>query len=121
MRSRFPTNRAAHPCIPIARRIIAFCALLCLLILIAVSGPHLVHHLADLHAGHSHADPHKSQSTDCLVLSLMQHTPLVGDFCASFQTSLPIAAQAGDKPQLLTAGIARPTFQARSPPTRFRS
>jgi len=48
-----------------------------LLALIAASGPHLVHHLPNLHRQddhHSHAD--QPRLFDCLILSLMQHTPV---------------------------------------------
>jgi hypothetical protein len=98
------------------RRMIALCVLLCFFILIAVSGPHLVHHLDDLSAGHAHAHTHTARPLDCLVLSLMQHIPLVGDSFVSLPLSLPIAEQASCRPLLQTAAIIRPTFQSRSPP-----
>jgi hypothetical protein len=114
-------HRSACQFITIARRLIALCASLWFFALIAASGPHLVHHLADLDAGHSHPHTRKSQSTDCLVLSLMQHTPLVGDFFASVPASLPTAEQASAEQQLQMVGTPRPAFQARSPPTLSRS
>jgi hypothetical protein len=94
---------------------------LCLAVLITASGPHLVHHLADLYAGHSHTDAHKSQSTDCLVLSFMQHTPVCGDFFTPPLTCLPAAEQASGEPELHIINIHRPTYQARAPPVTSRS
>jgi hypothetical protein len=114
-------HRSARQFITIARRLIALCASLWFFALIAASGPHLVHHLADLDAGHSHPPTRKSQSTDCLVLSLMQHAPLVGDFFTPLPASLPTAEQASAEQQLQMVGTPRPAFQARSPPTLSRS
>ena len=91
--------------------------LLCLLILLAVSGPHLVHHLADLSAEHSHSHPDQPQSTDCLVLALMQSTPLVADFLPPLPVPFLTAEQAGRKAQRQAVKAPRPTFQARSPPS----
>jgi len=114
--SRLPLHRPEGQCITIASRLTALCVLLCLFILIAASGPHLVHHLADLHPGPSDRHAHKSQSTDCLVQSLLQHIPLVGDFFVSLSVSLPIAEQASCAQPLQAVTTPRPTFQARSPP-----
>src|SRR5262245_26324757 len=52
--------------------------------LLAVSGPHLVHHLTALslherphaHNGPQTRDHHAPPHPDCLVLFLMQHTPV---------------------------------------------
>ena len=116
MRHRLPISRATGQCGTIASRLIAFCALLCLFVLIAASGPHLVHHLADLHAGHPHSHTNKSQPTDCLVLSLMQHTPFADDSFAPLPSSFPTAGQAGCEPWLQMGATRRPAIQARSPP-----
>jgi hypothetical protein len=116
MRSRTAMSKAMGQRVTIADRLIALGILLCLLLLIAVSGPHLVHHLDDLYAEHSHSDTHKSQSADCLVLSLMQHTPLLGDFFTPRQACLPITEQTSGEPQRQTVGTPRSTVHARSPP-----
>src|SRR5882724_13472828 len=121
MRSRPPMSRAVGQCLSIADRLIALGVLLCLGTLIVASGPHLVHHLADLHPGHSHSHTHKSQPADCLVLSLMQHVPLAGDFFASLPVFLPTAEQASCAQPLQAVTTPRPTFQARSPPIMSRS
>jgi hypothetical protein len=121
MRSRPPMSRAVGQYITIGDRLIALGVLLCLGILIAASGPHLVHHLADLHSEHRHPHPHKSQPTHCLVLSLMQHIPLAGDCFASPLAFLPTVEQAICAQPLQAYTTPRPTFQARSPPTMPRS
>lgn len=107
--------------VTIADRLIALGVLLCLGILMAASGPHLVHHLADLHPGPSQQQTHKSQPTDCLVLSLMQHIPLAGDFFASLPVFLSTAEQASCAPRQQAVTTPRPTSQARSPPSIFCS
>jgi hypothetical protein len=121
MRSRPPMSRAVGQCISIADRLIALGVLLCLGTLIAASGPHLVHHLAELHLGHPHPHTHKSQPTDCLILSLMQHIPLSEDFFASLPVFLSTAEQASSAQPLLAVATPRPTLQARSPPIMSRS
>jgi hypothetical protein len=76
MRSRPPMSGAVGQCVTIGDRLIALGVLLCLGILIVVSGPHLVHHLVDWHPRYPHPQTHTSQPPDCLILSLMQHIPL---------------------------------------------
>jgi hypothetical protein len=93
--------------------------LLCLGTLMAASGLHLVHHLADRHPGSSH--PHASQPTDCLVLSLMQHTPLTGDFFAPLPVLLSPGEPARCASCLQELIVSRSTHQARSPPRIFSS
>jgi hypothetical protein len=118
MRSRPPMSRAVGQCVTIGDRLIALSVLLCLGILIVASGPHLVHHLVDRHPRHP---PPTSQPTDCLILSLMQHIPLAGDFFASLPVFLSTAEQASSAQPLLAATTPRPTLQARSPPFMSRS
>jgi hypothetical protein len=108
-------------CVTIGDRLIALGVLLCLGILMATSGPHLVHHLVDLHPGPPHPPPHTSQPADCLVLSLMQHIPLAGDFFASLPVFLSAAEQASCAQPLLAVTTSQFTFQARSPPIMSRS
>jgi hypothetical protein len=121
MRSRPPMSRAVGQCVTIGDRLIALGVLLCLDILMAASGPHLVHHLADLHPGPPHQQTHTSQPADCLVLSLMQHIPLAGDCFASPLAFLPTVEQAICAQPLQAYTTPRPTFQARSPPIMSRS
>jgi hypothetical protein len=121
MRSRPPMSRAVGQCVTIGDRLIALGVLLCLGILIVASGPHLVHHLVDRHPRHHHPQTHTSQPTDCLILSLMQHIPLAGDFFASLPVFLSTAEQASSAQPLLAVATPRPTLQARSPPIMSRS
>ena len=121
MRSRPPMGNAVGQRVAITDRLIALGVLLCLGILLAASGPHLVHHLADLHPGPPRPQTHTSQPTDCLVLSLMQHIPLAGDFFAPLPFFLSTAEQASCAQPLQAVTTPRPTFQARSPPLMSRS
>ncbi len=121
MRSRPPMSRAVGQCVTIGDRLIALSVLICLGILIAASGPHLVHHLADRHPGPPHPQTHTSQLADCLVLSLMQHIPLAGDFFASLSVFLSTAEQTSCAQPLQAVTTPRPTSQARSPPIMSRS
>jgi len=114
-------SRAVGQCVTIGDRLIALGVLLCLGILIAASGPHLVHHLVDRHPRHRHTQTHTSQPKDCLILSLMQHIPLAGDFFASLPVFLAAAEQASCAQPVLAVTTPRPTFQARSPPIMSRS
>jgi hypothetical protein len=98
-------------------RLTALGVLLCLGILLTASGPHLVHHLADLGPGHSHTRPSESQPTDCLVLFLMQHLPLIGDLFIAQQAPLPIAGAACWELIRQLVAPHRAACQARSPPT----
>jgi hypothetical protein len=121
MRSRPPLSNAVGQRVTITDRLIALGVLLCLGILIGASGPHLVHHLADLHPGPPHQQTHTSQPPDCLVLSLMQHIPLAGDFFTSLPVFLSTAEQASCAQPLQATATPRPTVQARSPPIMSHS
>jgi hypothetical protein len=121
MRSRPPVSKAIDRRITIADRLIALGVLFCFGVLMAASGPHLVHHLADLHPGPTHPQPDPPQPTDCLVLSLMQHTPLAGDFFAPLPVFLPMVEPTSCAHRLRAATAPRPVYQARSPPRTIRS
>ncbi len=121
MPSRPPLSHAVGQRITITDRLIVLGALLCFGFLIAVSGPHLVHHLADPHPGPPHPHTHTSQPTACLVLSLMQHIPLAGDFFASPPIFLSTAGHASFAQPLQATSTPRPTVQARSPPIMAHS
>ena len=74
----------------------ALSTIVALLTLVAVSGPHLVHHLAERPPHeHQHAQdgpqPRDHQTPprpDCLVLFLMQHTPVAEEGRALLPTLL---------------------------------
>jgi hypothetical protein len=116
MRDRPPISDTPGQRIAVTDRLIALGVLLCFGILMAASGPHLVHHLADRHAEPSHPQPHPSQPTDCLVFSLVQHTPFAGDFFASLAVFPSPGEPASCAPRLRAATAPRPIVQARSPP-----
>jgi hypothetical protein len=98
------------------RPLIALGASLYFLALIAASGPHLVHHLADRHPGqpHSHAD--RSQPPECLVLASVQHSPLTEPLSVPAAVVLPEVEGPSDEPRFAALATLRPSFQARSPP-----
>ncbi len=95
----------------------AFCTLLCFSALLATSGPHLVHHLLDRHQDHAHPHAHTSQPTECLVLTLVQHTPVTEDAAYLTTIVLPRGAGTDGEPFFQTFTALGPTCQARSPPT----
>ena len=103
---------------------IALCTILAFLTLLAVSGPHLVHHLTELHPqehhhtqdGHHPPAEHAPPRPDCLVLFLMQHTPVAeaGEallpillFCCR-AAHLRTSSETGRRSQICSPG-ARPT------------
>jgi hypothetical protein len=90
---------------------------LCFVGLIATSGPHLVHHLADLQRPHddrSQAD--KPRPSDCFIFSLMQHTPVTEGVLSPFPTPLPVGASAIVEPSLTACEEPWSLFLARAPP-----
>jgi hypothetical protein len=121
MRHRPPISNAVGRCVTVIDRLVALGVLLCFGILIAASGPHLVHHLADRHPEPFHPQPYTSRPTDCLVLSLMQHTPLAGDFFAPLPVFLPMVEPTSCAHRLQAATAPRPIVQARSPPRILHS
>jgi hypothetical protein len=121
MRYKAPMSHAVGQRLAVTNRLIALGVLLCFGLLMAGSGPHLVHHLDDLHPGLPHPQTHTSQPTDCLVLSLMQHTPFVGDFFPPLPVFLFTAEPARCAHRLQTAIAPRSIYQARAPPSIFRS
>jgi hypothetical protein len=103
MRSRPPMSRAVGQCVSIGDRLIALGVLLCLGILIVVSGPDLVHHLVDRHPRYPHPQTHTSQPTDCLILSLMQHIPLrVSSRVSIYRVAAQALSSAGLNPVTVT-------------------
>jgi hypothetical protein len=116
-----PMSKTVGQRLAITDRLNALGVLLCFGLLIAGSGPHLVHHLDDLHPGVPHSQPYPSQPTDCLVLSLMQHIPLAGDFFASLLVFLSTIEPSTCAHRLQAVSPPRPIYQARSPPRVFCS
>jgi hypothetical protein len=121
MRYKAPMSNTMGRRLAVTNRLKALGVLLCFGLLMAGSGPHLVHHLDDLHPGLPHPQTHTSQPTDCLVLSLMQHTPLAGDFFPSLPVFLSTAEPARCAHRLQAVTAPRPIVQARSPPRIFPS
>ena len=119
MRYRPPMGNAVGQRVAITGRLIALGVLLCFGILMAASGPHLVHHLADLHPGPPHPQTHTSQPTDCLVLSLMQHIPLAGDFFPSLPVFLSTAEPASCAQRLQAVNSPSPHRSGPFSPTHF--
>jgi hypothetical protein len=104
MRSRPPLSGGVGQCVSIGDRLIALGVLLCLGILIVVSGPDLVHHLVDRHPRYPHPQTHTSQSPDCLILSLMQHIPLrVSSRVSIYRVAARTLSSAGLNPVTVTA------------------
>jgi hypothetical protein len=102
----------------------ALSTIVALLMLVAVSGPHLVHHLAE-QPPHAHQHAHERPQTrdhqtpprpDCLVLFLMQHTPVAADGGALLPTLLRAAELLPTFFALGHAAAPRQTVQARAPP-----
>ena len=103
---------------------IALSTIVALLTLVAVSGPHLVHHLAERPPHeHQHAQdgpqPRDHQTPprpDCLVLFLMQHTPVAEEGGALLPTLLLAAEPLLTSLPLGHADVPRHAVQARAPP-----
>jgi hypothetical protein len=98
------------------RPLIALGALVCFLTLITTSGPHLVHHLADQRPVHPHSHADKSQLPDCLVLALMQHTPVTEHLSVPTVVVLPEVEGPGDELRFAALTTLRPSLRTRSPP-----
>jgi hypothetical protein len=101
-----------------SRRLNALGVVLGLLALLAVSGPHRVHHLVEIYAPsdqHSH-DSRAQELPDCPVLLLTQYTPIAACCPHPLVAPLLVVERLFLKP--LCALSARPQygFQTRSPP-----
>ena len=114
MRKASPMCNAARLLVTIARRLIALCTSLCCFVLIAASGPHLVHHLTVSSLQDSY---HAHRSSTCLVLAAVSHTPAEQSAPPPFLVLLPVTEQ-------LSLGLALRVFtpskrisQARAPPS----
>jgi hypothetical protein len=109
-----PLLRGAFPSRRMGRYVGTLCVVLSLLAFIVASGPHLVHHLADIHP---HDDPPIPQSPDCLVLALLQQTPVAEGTLALVPVPLPLQERTVFAYSVrLPEGLGQ-VFQARAPPT----
>ena len=105
--------------------VIALGMILVLLTLLTVSGPHLVHHLVEMHPqehphthdGHPAQADHTPPHPDCLVLFLIQHTPVAGDRGALLPILLLAAESVISMCPLEQTDASRTVVQARAPPT----
>lgn len=123
-----PTGRV------IGMRLSTLCTILSLLVLLAVSGPHLVHHATELPL---HGEPHDSADhdhdqtapqtptsqrptlPDCVVLFLVQHTPGAQSGCALSFALPTVAEPLPTRPPLEISAAPRPSVQTRAPPLAF--
>ncbi len=99
------------------RRFVALGTLLCFFALLTASGPHLVHHLADLHPHGDHrpyAD--RYQPTSCVVFSLIQHTPAAESASDLLTAFLASDAQPVFDQSLPRLEASKHAIQARAPP-----
>src|SRR5437870_4955069 len=108
---------------------IALGMILALLTLLTVSGPHLVHHLTEQHPqehhhtqdGHPTPADHTPPHPDCLVLFLMQHTPVAGDRGALHPILLLAAESVTSLCPLEQTDAPSSVVQARTPPAALPS
>ncbi len=118
----------------IGMRLSALCTILSLLVLLAVSGPHLVHHATELplhgephdSADHDHAQtapqtPTSQRPTlpDCVMLFLVQYTPGTQSGCALSFALPTVAEPLPTRPPLEISAAPRPSVQTRAPPLAF--
>jgi hypothetical protein len=104
----------------LGHRFQALWVVLIFIALMATSGPHLIHHLPDLYPHqdhHDHDDHHnQSQQTDCLILFLMQYTPLTQDSGCFPPVQLLLNGQVVIESTCCLAKNLSRVFQARAPP-----
>jgi hypothetical protein len=102
----------------VGSRCSALCTVLTLCTLLAVSGPHLVHHFAEVHPQpdhHTHDAP-APVWPDCPVLFLWQHTPLAESCVALLSTLLLPLEPLVFLPPLWGSVASRDVPPARAPP-----
>ena len=100
------------------RRLGALWTILSLLTLLVVSGPHLVHHLADSAAPDDHHTPAGSAHPppDCPVFFVMQHIPVAGSVVVHSCTPLATAESIICVPPRWMSEAPKYVLQARAPP-----
>jgi hypothetical protein len=96
----------------------ALCVVLALLVLLVTSGPHLVHHLTELYPQDTQPSHTKdtSQLPDCLVYSLIQHTPVTEAGVALLAVFLQARGPLVVEPPLWRPIELRHPSLARAPP-----
>jgi len=100
-------------------RLSVLCTVLTLLTLLAMSGPHLVHHLIEQHSQHDDHRSHDGQAqqwSDCLILFLIQHTPVAQGCAALLPALFPVAEPIAYAQPLWVCAVPQHVFQARAPP-----
>jgi hypothetical protein len=100
-------------------RLSAFCTVLSFLALLTVSGPHLVHHLLEQPPQHNEHHSHAGQAQqwpDCLVLFLIQHTPVAEECAAPLPALLLVVEPLAYVQPLWVWAVPQHIFQARAPP-----
>jgi len=100
-------------------RLSVLCTVLTLLALLAMSGPHLVHHLIEQYPQHDDHHSHDGQAQqwpDCLVLFLIQHTPVAEGCAAALPALLLVAESLAYAQPLGVCAVPQDIFQARAPP-----
>lgn len=105
----------------LGNRCSALCIVLTLFTLLAVSGPHLVHHFAEVHPQPDH-HTHDEQAPiwpDCQVLFLLQHTPMAESCVALLPTLLLPLEPIVFLLSLWVSAASRDVSQARAPPLRL--
>jgi hypothetical protein len=113
MRKLSPMCSSARLLVTIARRLIALCASLCCFVLMAASGPHLVHHLTVSSLQDSY---HAHRSSTCLVLAAVSHTPAEQSALPPLLVLLPVTEQLGWGRAFRVFAPSMHISQARAPP-----
>jgi hypothetical protein len=100
-----------------SRRLQTLWVVVSFIALIATSSPHLIHHLPDLYPHQDHGDHHdQTQQTDCLILFLLQHTPLTQGSGYPLHIQLLLNGQVVIEPARCLPKNLGHVFQARAPP-----
>jgi hypothetical protein len=99
-------------------RFSALCAVLALLSLLAVSGPHRVHHLIEMPPPPDHHAHHHQQPVvpDCPVFLLWQHTPVAEHSLVCLPTLLATPEFIAAVLPLRVSAAIQDISQARAPP-----
>ena len=112
----------------LGRRLQALWTVVGLITLMGASGPHFIHHLPDLYLSQDHQDhadhrdhhdhPDPSPQTNCVILFLLQHTPLQQG--SGHLPVLPLWSgdQVAIEPESDLPGSLNSVSQARAPPPR---
>lgn len=99
------------------RQLVALWTVLWFCGLIAASGPHLVHHFtAQPRRADQHAPVDEPRPLDCVVFSLMQHTPVAEGILNPLPMPLPVGEPSVVEPSLTGHAALWSLFLARAPP-----